>query len=486
MAIGVVSKAVSLRAYPNCQNRPTGNNLIIGDLHGNALKLLFFLLHEGICSLSANDYELFVQLYHKPCSNLTADDLQKFNAVINQMTVMKHDTLIRILGDELADRGSNDYFTLKIIDALHHQKVPVEIVLSNHSLGFVEAYELRQVFEYTKLGKEQAKSMYNLQYLIEKNLISKQDIENTINNSYKKLIKPLSYSLSLTDNSITIYSHAAIDIQVIKFLAQKLQVSFADNNPAELAKTIDIINKKFSNLANHNAVSTLYNRETIGRDVYQPPSPDNPIEMLTWNRGYQSINRQPQYKSYTVNYVHGHDIKGPSKDNIYNLDNTLGRGDDANNCHGMYHVIYSNEALTLKEAQKSLFNQQLDALAQEIQALKACKQLKACHAAQKLHDNLKKLADIYFSDNASIQSYREFKQYCYYQIGLSRKELEAQYGIKKIINDILSIIIDFSIYYLKLDLSNIRHLFFTNNSEHILKHLNLEHENFEPTLEVAP
>ena len=45
------------------------------------------------------------------------------------------------MGDILADRGNNDYLTLKLLEKLHSLEIPYEIMLSNHDLWFIEAAE---------------------------------------------------------------------------------------------------------------------------------------------------------------------------------------------------------------------------------------------------------------------------------------------------------------------------------------------------------
>lgn len=127
----------------------TGIQITIGDLHGNAMKLMFMLVKHGIATnINEAEYNRLVEIYKTPTQDLTKKHLDEFNQILSKIEFSK-DSLVRLIGDELADRGNNDYFTLKILEKLNEHKVPVEIIVSNHSIEFIEACEKQDKFSCT-------------------------------------------------------------------------------------------------------------------------------------------------------------------------------------------------------------------------------------------------------------------------------------------------------------------------------------------------
>jgi hypothetical protein len=122
----------------------------VGDLHGNALKLIYTLIEEGVLELSEEEQEssahIYIKLrdiYNKPINELRVDDLAKFQDIINKAKVNKNKA-VTLIGDELADRGNNDYFTLLVLQKLKEEQVNIEIMLSNHSVEFIRDYENKE------------------------------------------------------------------------------------------------------------------------------------------------------------------------------------------------------------------------------------------------------------------------------------------------------------------------------------------------------
>ena len=96
---------------------PPGTKITIGDLHGNAMKLIFVLVKHGfIRGLTNEDYNEFVKIYQTPVDQIAKEHLDRFNAILDNSSLEFNNVCkLNMLGDEFADRGSNDYFTLKIL-----------------------------------------------------------------------------------------------------------------------------------------------------------------------------------------------------------------------------------------------------------------------------------------------------------------------------------------------------------------------------------
>jgi hypothetical protein len=330
-----------------------GVQITVGDLHGNAMKLIFILVKHGIATnLNAADYNRLVTLYKTPVhgssldrmflKSLTKDDLNEFNQILSKIQ-FNTNCLLRLIGDELADRGNNDYFTLKILEKLHEHKVPIEILLSNHAIEFLEACELQTDFNPPRLSVEtHASSMANLQILVDTHLVTREEILAIVKTRYISSLRTISYSLSKDNQDITLYSHAGIGLQTIRSLAKKIKVEYNDGTAIQLAQTIHRINKQFQTHVHSNTVNTLYSREIMQSACAQSDSCNlnhAPFEFIMWNRRYDNLIRPAVYKAYHIHFVHGHDIHDKTIGNIYNLDNILGKIEGLN--EGLYTFIPS-------------------------------------------------------------------------------------------------------------------------------------------------
>jgi len=153
-----IREQVNIYKLPDVDMQYSKNDseVTIGDLHGNSMKLMFMLIKHGVAKgISDDDYKNLVEIYKKVPSKapwhgeevkeLTKKDITEFNQILDKL-VFNTEIGVRLIGDELADRGSNDYFTLKILEKLRKNNVPVEITVSNHSIDFLHATEKQTDF----------------------------------------------------------------------------------------------------------------------------------------------------------------------------------------------------------------------------------------------------------------------------------------------------------------------------------------------------
>lgn len=318
-----------------------GSQISIGDLHGNSLKLIYTLILHGVFSnVSENDYALFLKLYKKNQTDITKQELNWFNAFIKKIKVNQGGTL-RLLGDDLADRSSNDYFTLKIFEKLFDNKIPVEVVLSNHTIDFIKAFETQTDYSPNNLAPIFVKSMIGLNQLIQNKLISKDEIDGLVKKAYLPNLKALSYTINEDKKSIALFSHAPIGLDTIESICKKLNIQYKDSNLSELAATIDKINDIFTkDYVNRRQITELLESENEFRmgniDVNKFP-----FMHLLWNRNYGALRRPNKHNGYTVKYIHGHDSQEQNvPGHIYNLDNNLGKGDTD---LATYNIHYTHE-----------------------------------------------------------------------------------------------------------------------------------------------
>ena len=348
-----------LLKYPPLDPSRT-DQLTIGDMHGNALKFIHFLIRHQIIQMNKMDYNRLIKIYSLPTEELSKKHLAEFKEILSEMVILKNSPFIRLLGDELADRGSNDYFTLLLLEKIIPH-ISLEILLSNHSLEFIAVYE-KGLKEFTSdLHGGQAASLINLGVLVKKNLVSRTEIENLIQTVYQPQLKLLSYTLDKTRQFITIYSHAPIGLSTIQELAKLFEIPYFDKHAADLAKTIDEINLHFSTLIKEKKIVTTSHLNECHFDAEHIPL-NLPILRTTWARGYLKQDFPKKSNGhYDIYYVHGHDGKGvvePRYENQeINLDNNFGKSPDKN--QGKYYVLFSpnfplsDEEKKVKEIRRS-------------------------------------------------------------------------------------------------------------------------------------
>ncbi|MBL7481226.1 Dot/Icm T4SS effector Wip [Legionella bononiensis] len=333
MSHQLISEQVDIYQFPDvCYPAKENTQITIGDLHGNSMKLMFMLVKQGITTnVTKEQYDKLTALYNKNVVDLTKQDIEEFNKIIAGITFNK--TAITLIGDELADRGSNDYFTLKILEKLKEQQVPVKIIISNHSIEFLQAcekYETTKHFRPPMLMDGHADSLVNLNTLVEKGIVSAEEVLKLAQNAYKPNIKAISYSLNEDSSEITLYSHSGIGLNILRGLADQFNVPYKDSSAVELAKTIDKINQKFQEHVQQGTVHTLCPPDAMyaGYTGYTDLT-KTPLVCAMWNRLYKIMERPANHKGYRLVYVHGHDPKDPDQDqeHVRNLDanNNLGK-----------------------------------------------------------------------------------------------------------------------------------------------------------------
>lgn len=347
----ITNTLINIGTYPPPQERrePSTTDVYeeftIGDLHGNSLYFINFLIRSGIVdftgdeSVKAEKYATLAD-YYTSLRSLRQNNI-RYNARIDLITdliaeleIKDKNALVRLIGDEVADRGENDYLNLKILEKLKTDGANCEILLSNHGTEFIRAYETQNQhpespFMFTGI-RAHASSMINMQHLINSGHVSLTEINRLIENFYRPLIKVLSYTLSEDESHIQIHSHAGIDFNIINNLAEKLGLSerlssTVNPTPREIANLIDLINKDFDeNYLQQQSVNTLTHTDNARFGSGEDADPNDPFYFICWSRNYDAIHRT---KSSQYSYVHGHDSNDPEADNIhtFDLNNELGR-----------------------------------------------------------------------------------------------------------------------------------------------------------------
>lgn len=378
---------VNIEKYPaEIAPADKDRHITVGDLHGNPIKLLHFLVRENVFKLSEDNYNYLVQLYNRDYSKIPPEDVasiqkQDFEAFkkILDSVVINPMAGVRLIGDFLADRGNNDYLNLLVLQKLVSTDVPVEIMISNHDMEFLIAYANRH-FK-SSLGKEQAKSLFALGDSIENGAVDIKEVVRLVENIYKPCLRAISYSVDKTKNppDLTLYTHAPlVDKEIpetIIELAQKYGIEPKLDTIDNFTSTIDEINKCFLKEAiqkdglekekeafygvNTNEPENVVEERTKAVDKSRPLPAGHPLFKIMWSRNTRNkpANLEFQPQNFNVKLAHGHvgpsdevfhAINQPAKSllpNMYNLDSMLGRPPKfgQNFSVGTYHLLNGND-----------------------------------------------------------------------------------------------------------------------------------------------
>lgn len=336
-------EGVDIYKHPENINETKGS-LTIGDLHGNALKLLYFLLRHNIIALTGSDpkktYQDFVDLYERSASLESDKQLGPLFKDINawmdkNVKVINKEVLIRLIGDEFFDRGNNDYMTLKLLEQLTKGNVKFHITISNHSNVFIAAYEPTTNGSNFKTPEGmmklyQVRSSVPLEGFVNKNLLPRDEFVRLVGEVYKPAVKVLDYEL--TDEGITLFTHAPVRFDTIKNLANYYDITYQDGTTEQLAHTINLINTKFSESMVLNRASNALQLPKNVRRFAEIDREISPLLDITWNRcanqeAANDVEARPEKNNqYNITYVHGHDSKYKSSlPHVINLDNKCGK-----------------------------------------------------------------------------------------------------------------------------------------------------------------
>jgi len=123
-----------------------GDLSTIGDIHANAVLLLYYLCSKGYVKIEDDDYRAFYKFVCGDfCANpLTSKERVEFDTFVKKR--VRFDQLynrewIILIGDEVGDRGPLDYFISRILKAMDRNGLDYDIVISNHGIEYMWSSE---------------------------------------------------------------------------------------------------------------------------------------------------------------------------------------------------------------------------------------------------------------------------------------------------------------------------------------------------------
>lgn len=373
-----VEITANLQVYPsNIKEYPAGTVVTCADMHGNVLLFLHHLIENGIITLDLKDLEKAKNLYNKKWENAATNGtvteeegkraMKDFAEILANIKPGRNKVGLRLLGDLVADRGNNDVMILQIIKRIEELEIPVEITISNHDIFLLAVINLsidqwENKLDDTDLGQPMSIYIKGLKNLIDKKIVSKEEVEKLIEETYLPHLKLLSYALT-NDDKIELFTHAAAQFNSIKDLAKQLNVTYKDKTAKELAETIDEINSSFQKLCCQNPKSQLY-QNMIDSALKQYVA--TPLGDLVWRyndkshyfmEGGPKDSVEETYPPYVKYVVHGHcgqNYWARSPRDV-NLDADVGKVNTSQYAKGTYLIFTDQESLkniNIKQKQK--------------------------------------------------------------------------------------------------------------------------------------
>ncbi len=370
MPLELITKEEDLSKLPEINVQASSTLVTIGDLHGNMMKLLHFLIANHVIVADSTPYNELFTLYQK--DKITVEEFKRIKTLIYALPFYPSDELpfIRLIGDELTDRGENDLYVLWLLDAMEKNGVTFDIMQSNHTREFTQlaikrsfanTERLRQFLDFTRPvpdvllgGKPYMHSTFTLIESLERNWIQAEECQR-LAAMHRKHLKLMEYSLS--DNTITIFTHAPINFSLIKAVSMQLGVEYHDDTTEQLAESIDKINQYYQNalIKANEAAENFRKHSSQSREFTEQFLPSkaltarkeadkyfnefksyNPIiqmkdelEILIWQR-QEDMPSTPEELSpngtYHVKFVHGHDSCSWDKEHIFCIDDDFAKG----------------------------------------------------------------------------------------------------------------------------------------------------------------
>lgn len=365
-----LKKPIDLRKYPHIYvyNGNLSIETTIGDLHANVIKFINFLIAEDVLILDKDKviakklydelYEIYITgmdffreefLMYESNSflcDLGEKKLIRFKEIIDNAE-LNDNKVVRLIGDELSDRGGNDYLMFLMFDKLINSNLDFRVILSNHGANALKIYNLliasvdyddfkqkyktktglNFVLDITGKGTDsfpmdfnfQCCSVHGLFNLLEQKIITIKDISN-LYKKYLGTLKLVDYSINELDE-IIIYTHAPIDFYELNQIFEYFYVNPVDDiidiDVFELAKKIDLLNYNFLKILND------YPDMIISKfNVF-----DNICSEFIWiRRSEHEYKYGMYYIPKNIKFVHGHDglFQSIAKDQI-NLNSNCGK-----------------------------------------------------------------------------------------------------------------------------------------------------------------
>ena len=191
-----------------------GESVTLGDLHGNAKKLMHFLVKHRVFKADSNRYQQLCRLYDRVGLDATRFK-QGFSALIDNWPIEdapQRPGLVRLIGDVFADRGVNDYLTLRVLKRLTDKGIQYTLHMANHDIAALAHFtqdkkplhDSLAAFKNCKLevldGKSrevnQSRSLFALEKWIQDGVVTRSEVADLFNINVVPALKLIDYNIN--------------------------------------------------------------------------------------------------------------------------------------------------------------------------------------------------------------------------------------------------------------------------------------------------
>ena len=303
---------------------------VLGDLHGNAIKLIRFLVETNTVSIESKVYSKLYSAYIKK-------DYSKFERLLKLLIpldkkrkVNPNNGRLILIGDTVCDRGRSDYMTMLVLQFMHKYRIPFSIIFSNHDQGLLHIMTM-----YDK-GMKPIKSIVRPCDSFDLFSLKKERIRSFIS-IYKNIYL----------KSLRVFE----EIELENKTREMLLFSHAPCNPLVLKNLVSLLTKNKKRTSALNTYYNPYKLESYSSRVLISKT----MTQFIWNRNLSNYS-----KDFINVFGHVGEAFKPKRNYQINLDTNLGKRDKynklENNVGIMSVMCISGVFKEERELQKSLMS----------------------------------------------------------------------------------------------------------------------------------
>lgn len=375
---GILSTTLNLSSPPQFEAQFHGvQKITIGDLHGNPLSLLHYLVKVGVLEFNKNKpdskhlYAIFQNMIYDSSLDedlINTENIRQFKSLLPTLFTIKNKQIhVLLLGDLLCDRMSDDIHMLFVLEYLHDNDVPYKILFSNHDSIFSAAIYFKSIREKRSkqneiisffLSHEFYSSLKRLGMLIDRKIITRKSVLDLANKVHRDHLLLLSYT-EKQDGRNCIFSHGILLNKFIRSFIAKYSEEMAEID-CKILRTdstqekIKKINSVFLHMMQNSHETLIYDFFDMDdghsalsqaifskhhRNILNSFIENNPVYVMIWSRKdfFYAKDQTIQVSEFddaaglisnNTDVIHGHTndlVESKTGSRYFSLDNSAGR-----------------------------------------------------------------------------------------------------------------------------------------------------------------
>lgn len=312
----VVNTYLDLFTPPKFEAKFTGvRKVTIGDLHGNPLSLVHYLVKVGVLECNCNlpdfteKYAQFKRIVY--LSSLDTDeqinqrDIDIFKILLQELFPIKNkEIFFRLIGDIVSERISDCNLMMLVLEHLHDAGVPYKINFSNHDSFFVAQFYFKMDVHNPKneisriMEHKEYSSLKRLKLLFQKGIFNSESFVALSQKVHMEHLELLSYEKK-GNGRYCIFSHAIllnkfINSFILKYADEMIETGHHIRDTDPIETQIEKINSVFLHMLKQQNKKLLHDflalseHDGVLQKISYPPLAtieDIPTYWIIWARG---------------------------------------------------------------------------------------------------------------------------------------------------------------------------------------------------------